>query len=261
MSAASTADRAEQAARQLAHAAMICEPIDEVNPPPHDLADAYRIQVAGHALHGEPLSAWKAGCTSSAAQDFLGIAGPVSGRYRHSHVLESPASLSTDQFATPPRLEVEVGLRILNDIDDAPGDAMELADAVDVFASIEVVAGRLASFPLLAAADLVADNVVGARMIVGPSLGLDPAGVRALDTILVSLDIDGVEVASGTGADALGHPLDVLAWLAGHAAGFGTPLRSGDLVITGTCTGMEPARPGARHTGHVGAVRVELDME
>lgn len=261
MTARPTTDSIERVARQLSDAAARFQPIDGLDPAPSDLAAGYRIQAAGHALHGEALSAWKAGCTSSAAQHFLKITTPVSGRYRATQILESPASVSMAQFATPPRLEVEVGFCLLVDIDAAPDDPMELAEAVDAFAAIEVVAGRLASFPLLAAPDLVADNVVGGRMIVGPSLDLDTSAIRALDAMAVSLDIDGAEVASGTGADALGHPLHVLAWLAGHAAGFDTPLRAGDLVITGTCTGMVPARAGLRHTGRVGPVCVELDVE
>lgn len=261
MTARPTTDSVGRLARQLSDAATRFEPIDGLVPAPRDLDEGYRVQAAGHALHGEELTAWKAGCTSTAAQDFLKITAPVSGRYRATHVLESPASVSMTQFATAPRLEVEVGFRLLVDLDAAPDDPMELAEAVDAFAAIEVVAGRLASFPLLAAPDLVADNVVGGRMIVGPSLDLDASAVRGLDVMAVSLEIDGAEVASGTGADALGHPLHVLAWLAGHAAGFDTPLRAGDLVITGTCTGMVPARAGVRHTGRVGQVCVELDVE
>ncbi len=120
---------------------------------------------------------------------------------------------------TAPHLEVEVGLRLVADIDGAPLDAMQFTDAVEVFAAIEVAAGRLAAFPMVGAPQLVADNVVGARMIVGPTLGLDAAGIRSLDTIPVTLWIDGEEVADGTGADALGHPLAVLACLGASHVG------------------------------------------
>lgn len=251
----------ERAARQLADAATTSVPVGQIGPAPRDLIEGYRIQAAGHDLHGEALRGWKAGCTSAAAQEFLGIEAPVSGRYRESHVLATPASLTAEQFAMPPRLEVEIGLRLLADLDVVPDDPMELAVSVDAFAAIEVVAGRLTSFPLLAAPELVADNVAGARMIVGSSLGLDPSGIRRLDETAVSLDIDGTEVASGTGSAALGHPLRVLAWLVDHATALGAPLRSGDLVITGTCTGMTLAQAGVRHIGRVGDVAVQLDVE
>ncbi len=248
-------------ARQLAEAADTRTALEGLGIEPPDVATAYRVQDAGHALHGDPLVGWKAGCTSSMAQQFLGLDDPVAGRYRSDHVLTAPALVSVAEFCTAPHLEVEVGLRLLADIDGVPLDPMQLADAVEAFAAIEVVAGRLAASPMLAGPRLVADNVIGARVIVGDTLDLDPAGIRALDDARVTLTIDGDEVAAGTGADALGHPLAVLAWLAGHAAERGAPLRAGELVITGTCTGLVPARRAARHVGRVGDAEVDLSVD
>ncbi|MGB3734349.1 MAG: fumarylacetoacetate hydrolase family protein [Ilumatobacter sp.] len=248
----------EAVARQLVESAETRIPVEALGIEPGDVATGYRIQEAGHGMHDAQLIGWKAGCTTAVAQKFLDVDGPVAGRYRSDHVLAAPAQIAAAEFATPPHLEVEVGLRLLVDIDSAPLDAMQLADAVEAFAAIEVVASRLAAFPMVSGPLLVADNVAGARMVVGPTLDLDAAGVRSLDTTPVTLTIDGDEVAAGSGADALGHPLKVLAWLAGHAAERGTPLRSGELVITGTCTGLVAARPGARHVGRVGDTDVSL---
>lgn len=247
-------------ARQLAASADTRSPIEALGVEPSGIASGYRIQDFGHALHDDPLVGWKAGCTSPTAQKFLGVHSPVAGRYRARHVLLSPAQVAVSEFVTAPHLEVEVGLRLLADIDGEPADPLQLADAVEAFAAIEVVAGRLAAFPMVGAPALVADNVVAARMIVGPTLDLDVAGIRSLDTVPVTLTIDGEEVAAGTGADALGHPLAVLAWLAGHAVERGAPLRSGELVITGTCTGLVPARQGLTHFGRVGDAEVGLSV-
>lgn len=248
-------------ARQLADAARDAQPVEVLGTVPADSATAYRVQDAGHALHDDPLVGWKAGCTSTMAQQFLKLDGPVAGRYRSDHVLIAPSLVTVAEFCTAPHLEVEVGLRLLADIDAVPLDPMQLADAVEVFAAIEVVAGRLAASPMLGGPELVADNVIGARMIVGDTLDLDPAGIRALDVAPVTLTIDGERVAAGTGADALGHPLAVLAWLAGHAAERGAPLEAGQLVITGTCTGLVPARRTARHIGRVGDAEVDLSVD
>lgn len=248
-------------ARQLAESADTRTSIEALGMEPPDVATGYRIQEVGHALHHDPLIGWKAGCTSAMAQKFLKVDGPVAGRYRSDHVLISPALVTFAEFCTAPHLEVEVGLRLLADIDGVPLDPMQLADAVEAFAAIEVVAGRLAASPMLGAAELVADNVIGARMVVGESLDLDAAGIRSLDSAPVTLTVDGEGVAAGTGADAMGHPLAVLAWLAGHAAERGAPLRAGELVITGTCTGLVPARRGARHLGRVGHAEVDLSVD
>lgn len=248
----------EAVATQLAESTASGIPVETLGVEPADVETGYRIQEAGHRLHDDPLAGWKVGCTSAAAQQFLGLDAPVTGRYRRGHVVESPAQIAVSEFCTAPHLEVEVGLRLLADIDSGPLDAMQLADAVDAFAAIEVVAGRLAAFPMVDSPALVADNVVGARMIVGPSLELDASAIRSLDSTAVSLVIGEETVAMGVGADALGHPLTVLAWLAGHAAEWGTPLRSGDLVITGTCTGLTAVRQGAIHIGRVGDAEVRL---
>lgn len=250
----------EAVARQLAESADTSAAVERLGVEPEDVATAYRIQDAGHRIHGDTLDGWKIGCTSATAQELLGVDGPVTGRYRSDHVLSAPAQISASEFPSTPYLEVEVGLRLLTDVDAAPLDAMQLADAVEAFAAIEVVAGRLAAFPMVGGPLLIADNVAAARMIVGPTLDLDAAGVRALDATPVTLTIDDDDVASGTGADALGHPLTVLAWLAGHAAGRGTPLRAGQLVITGTCTGLNAMRIGATHVGRVGTHEVSVSM-
>lgn len=250
----------EGVARQLADSAGNLRAVESLGVEPGSLACGYRIQDVGHRLHGDELVGWKAGCTTAASQKFFGVSSPVAGRYRRRHVLDAPAQVAASEFVTAPHLEVEVGLRLLADIDGAPLDAMQLADAVEAFAAIEVVAARLSAFPMVGAPALVADNVVGARMIVGPTLDLDLAGIRSLDATPIRLIIDGDEVAAGTGADALGHPLAVLAWLAGHAAERGAPLRSGELVITGTCTGLVPARRNAEHVGRVGDVEVGVSI-
>ncbi len=244
------------AARQLADAAQARIVVEVLDAEPADIETGYRIQDAGHRLHGGEFIGWKVGCTSALAQKYLGVDSPVSGRYRTDQVLSAAAQIATSDFSTAAHLEVEVGFRLLADIDAPPAEAAQLADAVEAFAAIEVVAGRLAAFPLIPGPQLVADNVAGAAMVVGPTLDLDAAGIRGLDTAPVTLTIDDEEVASGRGEDALGHPLEVLSWLAGHAAQRGTPLRSGDLVITGTCTGLVPARPGAHHVGRVAGTEV-----
>lgn len=254
-------DQVEAVAAQLARAEATRTPIESLVHEPVGVDDGYRIQTAGHRLHGDDLTAWKAGCTNEAVQEMLRIDAPVLGRYRRDHVLTSPAALAFDDFATPPHLEVEVGLRLLDDIDSVPDDPLELADLVEAFAAIEVVAGRLAAFPLVGASQLVADNVVGGRMIVGSTLDLTSAGLRALDTVLLELVIDDERVASGTGAEAMGHPLRVLRAAAEHALASGRPLRAGQLVITGTCTGLVPAERGREHVGRVGGVEVGVRFD
>ena len=62
------------------------------------------------------------------------------------------------------------------------------------------------------------------------------AHVRAL--------VDGKPVAQGNGHLVLGNPLESLLWLARKLAASGEHLRAGDIVLTGTCTGITQVAAG-----------------
>jgi 2-keto-4-pentenoate hydratase len=56
-------------------------------------------------------------------------------------------------------------------------------------------------------------------------------------------------------------PLEPLTWLANELSRTGIGLRAGEVVSTGTCTGMPKARAGAEHVadyGPFGEVRVRF---
>ncbi len=63
-----------------------------------------------------------------------------------------------------------------------------------------------------------------------------------------SLLIAGGEGKKAVGGNPAGHPKRLLAWLAGHAASRGKPLKKGDIVTTGSHTGITIAPLGARVT-------------
>ena len=95
-------------------------------------------------------------------------------------------------------------------------------------------------------AALLADNLSNG----GFCYGAAGRRVAPIDfaTQAASLLIDGKEVKRATGGNPAGHPRRLLAWLAGHAASRGRPLRAGDIVTTGSHTGITIAPPGARVT-------------
>ncbi|ACL55245.1 2-keto-4-pentenoate hydratase [Methylobacterium nodulans] len=84
--------------------------------------------------------------------------------------------------------------------------------------------------------------------------GLDVARIRGprvagwhdgdLREAAVSLRVDGNELARGRGADILGSPIAAVAWLAGYLAERDLCLNAGDLVATGSCTGLIQVLPG-----------------
>ena len=70
----------------------------------------------------------------------------------------------------------------------------------------------------------------------------------------VTLVIDGKEVASAVGGNAAGHPRRLLGWLANHCARRGRGIAAGDIVTTGTHTGLLFAAPGGRGDGRASPV-------
>ena len=67
-------------------------------------------------------------------------------------------------------------------------------------------------------------------------LGRPAAHWRELDLgkIRAVASINGSKVGEGVGAEAMGHPLDAVAWIAGHLASRGHGLLRKDVVITGS---------------------------
>ena len=61
---------------------------------------------------------------------------------------------------------------------------------------------------------------------------------------------------------ALGNPTNVVLWLANQQSARGRGLKAGEIVSTGTCTGLDPVRPGDRvqaDFGGLGTVDVSFE--
>ena len=71
----------------------------------------------------------------------------------------------------------------------------------------------------------------------------------------VTLRINGVEVASGhSGMLVFGDPVSGVVWLANHPELGPRGLKAGDVVTTGTCTGITPLSPGDEAEADYGAL-------
>ena len=77
----------------------------------------------------------------------------------------------------------------------------------------------------------------------------------------VKLSLNGDLREEGVGARALGHPINVLQWLANKQSQTGRGLVKGEIVSTGTCTGVLGVAPGDHviaDFGELGCVEINF---
>jgi 2-keto-4-pentenoate hydratase len=134
----------------------------------------------------------------------------------------------------------------------------EVLDAVaTLHPAIEVVDTRFADRTAAHELSQLADNQSNGAFVYGAGL----AAWRHLDLVTqpVRLTVDGEVRVERAGGNTAGDPLRLLHWLANHLAEQGTPLGGGDLVTTGSTTGLLLVPPGTRVEAEfpgVGAVQV-----
>jgi 2-keto-4-pentenoate hydratase len=235
--------------------------LDEVGHPTSS-REAYAIQHEIAALSGQASRGFKVGSTSLEAQRVLGTNEPGSGLLLAPYVFESPASIAIAPAHTP-AVEGEFAFRLGRDLPPraAPYAMDDVADAVAAVAgAIEVVGTRLAGGLAGKGRWLVTADCGANIAFVG---GRWRAYSRSLDLKPhpVTMTINGALRGSGTGARALGDPLNVLVWLANQQSAAGRGLKSGEIVSTGTCTGLDPVQPGDRvqaDFGELGTVEISF---
>src|SRR6185436_15626175 len=115
---------------------------------------------------------------------------------------------------------------------------------------------RLREHPL----HLIADNTWNEGVVLGAPVmswkDVDLAAVRGV------AQINGEAVGEGRGAEAMGHPLDSLAWVANRQASLGRGLLRGDVVITGSLVTSKFVKQGdAVRFSLEGLGSVELQVE
>ena len=226
---------------------------------PQTLADGYAIQDAFVSAWGQPIAGWKVGCTAVETQRLFGIEEPFYGPILAPVVFRSPAELPATDFAMR-GIESEFAFRLMAAFEprEKPYQLEEAAERVSApIPAIEVVSPRLDHPIRHGAPAAIADCGVNGGLVLGPAT-LD---WEALDlaTHVVRLEVDGEHRAAGAGALVLGHPLNVLAWFVNRYTAGGRTLPAGQIVSTGTTTGLVLLEPGQTAVADFGTLgKVEL---
>ena len=196
------------------------------------------------ALGWEPLG-WKIAGTTAAVREKLRIDEPIYGRTYRRFRVASPCRLHHADLLDP-LVESEFFVTLARDLPvrDAPWTMAEVCAAIGtVHAGVEVAECRFpnASLPPLPA--VLADGAANGRYVYGGEI---PGWRDGLADMAVVLEIDGAPLRHGTGRDVMGDPLVPLHWLAETLRRRGRGLAAGEMISTGSCTGMLPVRPGQR---------------
>lgn len=201
---------------------------------PATAADAHAIQAATAAQLGEAVAGWKVSPPGN---------GPlVRGGLLRSRVFISPARIP---LALVPLLgvEAEIAFRFDRAMPARERDYSydEVASAVTAFPAIEVVASRFRDYAGTPLLDRAADFVSNGAFVQGAAR----ADWRSFDLarLEATLSIGGKEIVRRVGGHVTGDPLlPALALVNDLRSGPG--VAAGQLMTTGTYTGLNYAKPG-----------------
>jgi len=221
-------------------------------------AEAFQVEAI-QALGGEPCG-YKIGATNSEVQHLLQCREPIYVPLLHEHVLASGAT-----FLLPAGLmgiECEFGFVMGRDF-PAANEVADIDAArsgiAECFVGLELVGRRVAPDVPLNERTAIADFSLDVAVVRGAPIA--DWKRHDLAAIPVRAMVDGATLASGTGAAVLGNPLNSLLWLAAALSKRGQRLRKGEIIFTGTCTGITKVAAGQLFQGRFAdlpAVEVRL---
>jgi 2-keto-4-pentenoate hydratase len=218
-----------------------------------DRASVYAIQNGVAAATG-PVSGWKVGAKTPTAD-------PNCAPLLANTLVSSPATFDGRSMHMI-GVEVEISFHIVGDIAaraEPVGREEALAAVGDAFVGMEVVDTRLADFKSVDPEWLLADNQMNHALVIGSSIkdwkGLDWVNLHVRQTI------DGkVEVDQKGGLGSV-DPTRPLAWMIDHAVRERGGIRKGQVITTGSWTGLRYYPPGAKARGEfVGLGAVEASF-
>lgn len=204
--------------------------------------DAYAIASETTRMRAEPVVGFKLGYTSAAMREQMGIAEPNFGYLTRNQFIDTETGMIDSATLIHPLVEPEIAFVTGRDVDQGSQNRASILSAIDAaFAAIEIVDTRYKEYKFTQV-DNIADNSSGARFILGaPHSRNCLTDLRLAGVLLWS---NAKMIDQGIGANALGDPVNALAWLANSLASRGERLPAGSIVLTGGLTRAHPLALG-----------------
>ena len=177
-------------------------------------------------------------------------------------MFEPGSTVQVSDFHHQPGLESEFAFTL--GVTISPGGPVMSATRAremvsTVHPAIELVCSRFTNNFEVDPALLVADGALHGALVMGS--GSKPETVPSLSAHELRTLVNGVEIASGNGAEVLGDPYESLAWLCNHLNRRGVTLSAGSVVTTGAATGLHMTTSDqvvATDGGSLGSVTLNL---
>lgn len=219
---------------------------DYPGPLPTTLADAYARQDAAIALWPDDIAGWKVGGIADSWAEPLGesrLVGPIF----HRHLWHARAGATTPLPVIPGGFAAVEAEHVFVLAVSAPAARTEWtpAQAADLVAElrvgIELAGSPLATINELGPAVVVSDFGNNAGLVLGEPICWRS---RPPESLTCETRLEGRSVGHGGAAAIAGGPLAALAFALGCCARRGRPLRAGEVVSTGACTGIHAIQIG-----------------
>ncbi|MDR2011554.1 MAG: 2-oxo-3-hexenedioate decarboxylase [Rhodanobacter sp.] len=239
-------DLIESLARQLDDCALQVQDTLKITEahPDMDWDDAYAIQDvlrARHFARGARLIGYKAGLTSYAKMQQMGVDTPVFGFLLDIYSLPDGGQCQTGGLIHP-KVEPEIAFVTKVELKGPGCHIGSVLAATDfVIPGIEVLDSRYRDFKF-DLKSVIADNTSAAYFVIGGQ----PLAVEGVDlrTLGIVLEKNGQPVSFGAGAAVLGHPAAAVAMLANHLGARGQSIPAGSLILSGGITEAVAVKAG-----------------
>jgi len=201
------------------------------------LADGYHVQgLVAHALNlfpdGHP-PAWKLGGDPHS--------GPATAPVPGNAILTSPWCFQPG-YAVDYGIEAEIAVRLGQDL-PAGATQKQMLEAIEsYFPCVELCDIRFDTDETIPPALQRADQQFNRALILG--YPVSKATLPDWAKISLRLEVNGNTKFAGTGCHPFLNPLYSLPWLANHAAKQWDGLHAGDIIATGTWSGIYWRQPG-----------------
>jgi 2-keto-4-pentenoate hydratase len=196
------------------------------------LDDAYTVQDRLCKDRKEPVIGYKLAFASSAAQRRWNIAAPVSGRLFASSRVPEGGTLEAASFRKF-MIEAEIGFVVASDISApvASVDALrEQTASVHLALDIVDMPFSTENAPPMVE-DIVCANAAASHVMLGEPMPASKAAT--LSGIQIRMSHDGKDVYMGDSSAVMDDPWHAYLWLSRHLIQRGTPLKKGDIVLSG----------------------------